>query len=801
MSTPMPDLAPTLPSRIVKGRSTEITERGPIKGGTITFSLTQAILSVPDKTYLEASSVEVPLDAHADGTWEVRLPTVGSDVEPRDSWTITVKYSTRPYPFEIRVPVGTTPIDIADIGEVHGVAPEHAGWVVTGMQIGTVTSGTSAGARITGQAPTLTLDLTLPKGDKGDKGDTGPANSLTVGTVTTGPAGSQASVAITGTAPAQKLSVTVPRGDKGDKGDRGDVGAGLTIMGQKTATSDLPATGTLGDGYLIGTDLHVWNGTAWVNVGPVRGPQGEVGKTPQIAAVASALPAGAAPTVIVGGTLENPALTFGIPAGATGATPQITATAASLAAGATPTVDVSGPAASPKLAFGIPQGPKGDTGATGGGIKNVTQPAPDKMGVEWAASDGTTSSTQLTLPSGMTGFAEAESGIYIPTNVPSGSPVPRVMQVYPEGYLGPTVDKLDAYAEHSLVPRRFGDALQAQNDTGVGVVWSGSSTAAGGYPSTVSRQLVNRVAAYLGPRATTTTVDTAQATPATGVQVWQYSVGGTDSSNYLTDEKVAAIGAIKPVLMVHMVGSNDYAAQTGPTVFRQRIEGWLTKIRAVSPNTLHAFISHQARNDIARTPTYRWWDYATELWKLVAADPTHVAFFDLGRRWYKMGIPGGNHWNLVMSDNMHLADEGNRVLADWIAEWLGIPTPQGFRTYIEQGNFTGGNPASGADIATIPIPAAPFPRQGTVTATVYAATTGTADVNIKVASGSNSRLFALSMRIAGTDLRSYSASAKISLDPYVTDTVRLEAAPYSAGNLSISSNSSFSRMLVDMQPI
>ena len=53
----------------------------------------------------------------------------------------------------------------------------------------------------------------------GTSGPAGPANSLSIGTVTTGAPGSSASATITGTAPSQTLSLTIPRGNTGATGD------------------------------------------------------------------------------------------------------------------------------------------------------------------------------------------------------------------------------------------------------------------------------------------------------------------------------------------------------------------------------------------------------------------------------------------------------------------------------------------------------------------------------------------------------------------------------------------------------
>jgi hypothetical protein len=99
------------------------------------------------------------------------------------------------------------------------------------ISIGTVTTGVTASATITGTAPSQVLNLVLPKGDKGDTGaqgltgsvgPVGPANTLSIGTVITGVT---ASATITGTAPSQTLSLVLPRGDKGDTGATGSFGS------------------------------------------------------------------------------------------------------------------------------------------------------------------------------------------------------------------------------------------------------------------------------------------------------------------------------------------------------------------------------------------------------------------------------------------------------------------------------------------------------------------------------------------------------------------------------------------------
>lgn len=80
-------------------------------------------------------------------------------------------------------------------------------------------------------------------------GDVGPANSLAIGSITTGAAGSSASATITGTAPSQTLNLTIPRGNSGATGETGPQGAPgaaatITVGTVDTVNPDVPATVT-----------------------------------------------------------------------------------------------------------------------------------------------------------------------------------------------------------------------------------------------------------------------------------------------------------------------------------------------------------------------------------------------------------------------------------------------------------------------------------------------------------------------------------------------------------------------------
>jgi len=69
-------------------------------------------------------------------------------------------------------------------------------------------------------------------------------------------------------------------GPQGPAGSTGIPGQGLSIKGSyatSTALTTALPTGALGDGYLVGTNLYIWDGNSWENAGPILGPTGPTG--------------------------------------------------------------------------------------------------------------------------------------------------------------------------------------------------------------------------------------------------------------------------------------------------------------------------------------------------------------------------------------------------------------------------------------------------------------------------------------------------------------------------------------------
>ena len=286
-------------------------------------------------------------------------------------------------------------------------------------------------------------------------------------------------------------------------------------------------------------------------------------------------------------------------------------------------------------------------------------------------------------------------------------------------------ERMDGY---SLSRAALGAALANQRSRGASIVFSGSSTMFGGRPSDDNHRIVHRIANYLGASITDST--SSPSVPSSGVAVFQYSKGNTRSHNYLTAAKVTAIGQIKPVVMVHAVGSNDYYDQQDPDTYRTNLEDWLDQLRDVSPDTVHLYVVQHGRNDMSGT-THAWEDYTEALHALRETDPERIDVLDLSGAFAAMGVPGSEPWGLVYTDNVHLNDAGNRILTHLLCDHLGIPFPDGRAELYSDVDTQGGDPAATKEpILQVSIPAAPYPRVGTASATVYARNDGSGDSNL-----------------------------------------------------------------------
>lgn len=218
-------------------------------------------------------------------------------------------------------------------GWVSLAGPQGAPGQAASITVGNTTTGpegSDADVVNSGTANAAVLDFTIPRGDKGDAGQDGDAATISVGQVNTAtlPAGQTATVTIQNSGNANAATFDfefdIPQGAKGADGTGVTITGNINYIGPPVSPdSDGAVQGDMiidsnGDGW-------VFDGSAWTNVGPIRGPEGPDGQAATVAATATAVsvadtaPATANVTNLGTTHAANFKFDFEIPQGADGA--------------------------------------------------------------------------------------------------------------------------------------------------------------------------------------------------------------------------------------------------------------------------------------------------------------------------------------------------------------------------------------------------------------------------------------------------------------------------------------------------
>ena len=218
--------ADTAKSGAESAKTAAVTAQG--KAETAANTATSKATEAGTKAREAAKSAQAAAESAKTAAYAMRLTSVNMSA----SGTAAISSLTP----SANVKVGDTVID-----------PDGEVFSITAVSGGNFT----VGAKLT--------SLKGPQGIQGAKGDTGPQGAQ-------GPQGLKGD--------------TGPQGVQGPRGPQGDTGAPLSIKGSFPTLDELQEqhpTGALGDAYMVGTHLYSWNGSAWQDVGDIKGPKGDPG--------------------------------------------------------------------------------------------------------------------------------------------------------------------------------------------------------------------------------------------------------------------------------------------------------------------------------------------------------------------------------------------------------------------------------------------------------------------------------------------------------------------------------------------
>lgn len=159
-TTPTPDLAPSLPSRVVTIDTTDITEGVPGRG-TVTFSLPVDLHVPADGMIVQQTERTVTL---SEGKGAIRLPVYTNSITTRDGstdWVVLVRKSwDQDGPYAIRVPDGDGPVSLASIANVRPLTQVERAYAISSVSL-QVTSG-ALGGYATADGGQLGIHLSIP---------------------------------------------------------------------------------------------------------------------------------------------------------------------------------------------------------------------------------------------------------------------------------------------------------------------------------------------------------------------------------------------------------------------------------------------------------------------------------------------------------------------------------------------------------------------------------------------------------------------------------------------------------------
>ncbi|WP_062294100.1 SGNH/GDSL hydrolase family protein [Demequina phytophila] len=211
----------------------------------------------------------------------------------------------------------------------------------------------------------------------------------------------------------------------------------------------------------------------------------------------------------------------------------------------------------------------------------------------------------------------------------------------------------------------------------VAMVFAGSSTTANSAATGWVARFVTRVRSQYSTAGgetaiqVSTTADFTRRTAA-GVHAYNCGIVNTRANDYLTDGMCDTIAAVRPAVMFHMVGSNDFSAQRNPTTYENDLVSRLNYLDGVLPSpVVHILVHAYQRLDVSST-TYAWSAYGNALRRVAGRAPASRLCLDLSGAYEASGIPGSDPLDLLSTDNVHQTAAGYAFMSSLIQRELAV---------------------------------------------------------------------------------------------------------------------------------
>lgn len=270
----------------------------------------------------------------------------------------------------------------------------------------------------------------------------------------------------------------------------------------------------------------------------------------------------------------------------------------------------------------------------------------------------------------------------------------------------------------------------------------------------------------------------------TGMQWFNGAIAGATAANYAPTTAITKAASLAPTLVLHYLGANDWATNVDPGLFENRVRSAIEALEAASPASVHVLATPVRRTDVSGTSP--WSAYNNALAKIAAEKPDTRIHIGLGAYLAKRGAA----WGMLKSDGITLTRNAHKIIADILADLLGIPTENGIpdEWFIPVPNYPAGGTASvpGAgyvnSISAMDLPPAPYPRLVRVDGVLEVGATSGAGLQLKAylvdngagggAIGDGATIINIPARASGVAAQPYSVGTHLEIPAGKTYGVR-----------------------------